>query len=215
MFRTLASRAGVAMALLGCCAPLAAAEIEDNAGEHSHHHHVTESTKYRLVDYTLPNVALVRADGKNVQLPDELNDGRPVVMNFIYTTCTTICPVSSRIFSELQEKLGGQREHVHMVSISIDPEEDTPQVLAKYADKFGAGHQWQFYTGTIEASVAVQRAFDVYTGDKMDHNPATFIRSAPGKLWLRIDGFAKADELLQVLQNTHTSKQVRLVDDVR
>lgn len=180
-----------------------------------HHHHVAEQTRYRLADYKLPAIRLTRADGKSVLLSEEFDDGRPVVLNFIYTTCTTICPVSSHIFSELQDKLGRQRTQVHMASISIDPEQDTPEVLARYAERFGAGQEWQFYTGTMEASIAVQRAFDVYTGDKMDHNPTTFIRSAPGKLWLRIDGFANADELLQVLRNNSTSKQVRLVDDVR
>ena len=46
---------------------------------------------------------LMRDDGKNVTLIDELNDGRPVVLNFIYTTCTGICPLASHIFSQLQQ----------------------------------------------------------------------------------------------------------------
>jgi len=120
-----------------------------------------------------------------------------VILNFIYTTCTTICPLTSRTFAELQDKLGHERDSVHMVSISIDPEQDTPAVLAEYASRFGAGKQWRFYTGTLDASVTAQRAFDVYRGSKMNHNPVTFIRIAPGKPWLRIEGFAKADELLQ------------------
>jgi protein SCO1/2 len=190
------------------------AEPEDVADMHAHHHmmQMMMQTKSSTVDYKVPDIQLVRADGKQVSLAEELNDGRPVVMNFIYTTCTTVCPLTSKTFADLQDKLGSEREKVHMVSISIDPEQDTPQVLAEYARKYGAGKQWQFYTGTVEASIAAQRAFDVYRGGKMKHNPVTFIRTAPGKPWLRIEGFAKSDELLHGLGNTVTSSSTQPAD---
>jgi len=161
-----------------------------------HHHHVMPETTRRMADYTVPQVRLVREDGKTVSLPDELNDGRPVVLSFIYTTCTTICPVVSQTLSQLQRKLGADRDRVHLVSISIDPEEDTPARLAAYARKYDAGPEWQHYTGTMSASVVTQRAFDAYRGDKMKHTPVTFLRAAPDKPWIRIDGFATADDLL-------------------
>jgi protein SCO1/2 len=52
-------------------------------------------------------------------------------------------------------------------------------------------------TGSSEASVAVQRAFDVYRGDKMSHDPVTLIRAAPGKPWVRLEGFAAANDLIR------------------
>jgi protein SCO1/2 len=151
-------------------------------------------------NYVVPKISLVRDDGKTVSLPAELDDGRPVVLDFIFTTCTSICPVMSRVLSGLQDKLGDQRGRVHLVSISIDPEQDTPARLAEYARKFHAGPQWRYYTGTVEASIAAQRAFDAYRGDKMDHTPVTFIRAAPGRPWVRIDGFASSDELAAELR---------------
>lgn len=155
-----------------------------------------DGTKRTTVDYVTPNVELVREDGKTISLPDELNDGRAVVMNFIFTTCQAICPVSSKIFSQLQDKLGSNLDKVHMVSISIDPEQDTPAVLRAYAKKYGASKDWQFYTGTVAASLATQRAFDVYRGDKMNHIPVTLLRPAHSNHWIRIEGFASADQLL-------------------
>jgi protein SCO1 len=143
----------------------------------------------------LPKVDLVRDDGRKVSFPAEIDDGQPVVLNFIFTTCTTICPVTSQIFSQLQDRLGDRKDKVHLVSISIDPEQDTPPRLVAYAKKFHAGPQWHHYTGTVEASVALQRAFGAYRGDKMSHLPVTFLRAAPGKPWVRIDGFASASEL--------------------
>ena len=176
---------------------------------HAHHHQMMGTMKRATrstADYTLPKVNLVRDDGKTVSLPDEIDDGRPVVLNFIFTTCSTICPVTSQIFSQLQAKLGNERDKVHMVSISVDPEQDTPARLAAYAHKFKAGPQWRHYTGTTQASIAAQRAFDAYRGDKMNHTPVTFLRAAPGRPWVRIDGFASSEELAAELRSLVASR---------
>jgi len=152
-----------------------------------------------IAEYTVPQVTLVRADGKSVSLPDELNDGRPVVMNFIFTTCTSICPLLSQTLAQLQDKLGADRDRVHIVSITIDPEEDTPARLTEYAQRYHAGAEWQHYTGSVQAIETTARAFNAFRGDKMSHTPLTLLRVAPGKPWVRFDGFATADDLLREL----------------
>ncbi|WP_435626654.1 SCO family protein [Candidatus Ferrigenium straubiae] len=171
------------------------------ASEAEHHHHgmAAPGTGYKraIVSYQTPDVKLVDKNGKPVSLHSRLDGDKPVMLNFIFTTCTTICPVTSATFSIVQEKLGPEQGKVHFVSISIDPEHDTPARLNDYAKKFGAGAQWSMLTGSAKDSIAVQRAFDVYSGDKMNHRPVTFMRKGPGKPWLRIDGFASADDLLQ------------------
>src|SRR5205823_5122572 len=83
-----------------------------------------------------PAATLVRADGQRVSLPHELDDGRPVLLNFIFTTCSSTCPLTSRTLEEFQDKLGPEAARVHLMSISIDPEQDTPSRLAEYARKF-------------------------------------------------------------------------------
>ena len=171
-------------------ATTAGASGEHNAG-------VSPNVPAITQEYAIPAVHLVRDDGKTVSLRDEMNDGRPVVLNFIFTTCSTICPLMSQIFSQFERKLGSERDHVHLMSISVDPEEDTPARLREYAQKFHAGPEWQHYTGTVEASLAAQRAFAVFRGEKMNHSPVTFVRTAPGDPWLRIDGFVTPDELLE------------------
>jgi len=185
-------------ALLLAAGPLRAA---DEADPHAHHHHMAPATTRSLADYKVPAVQLVRDDGKSVRLGDELDDGRPVVLSFIYTSCTTICPVTSLTLAQLQARLGAARDRVHLVSISIDPEQDTPARLHDYARRFGAGPEWQHYTGTVAASQASQQAFGVYHGNKMDHAPVTLLRAAPGARWVRIDGFATADQLVAELRD--------------
>ena len=163
---------------------------------------VTRST----VEYAVPAVMLVRDDGKRVSLPQEMDDGRPVVLNFVFTSCSSICPLMSQVFGEFRRKLGSDAGQVHLMSISTDPEQDTPTRLSAYAHQFGAGPDWQHYTGTLQASLTAQRAFDVYRGDKMSHAPVTLMRAAPGKPWRRIDGFVTPDELLDEYRQVLAAK---------
>lgn len=149
------------------------------------------------VDYQIPDIELIREDGKRVSLLSEMNDGRAVVVNFIFTTCSSFCPLSSQTLAQFQQALGADQERVHFMSISIDPEQDTPARLRAYAHKFGAGPSWQHYTGTLAASLAAQRAFGAYRGDKMSHTPLTLMRAGYGKTWTRIDGFVTPNELMQ------------------
>ena len=159
-------------------------------------HHAGPGWLAASAQYTVPAVQLVRDDGKRVMLPEEMDDGRPVVLNFIYTSCSSVCPLASQVFEQFAEKLGPDRDTVHLMSISIDPEQDTPARLREYVKKFHAGPEWQHYTGTVEASAAAQRAFGVYYGDKMSHAPVTLVRIAPNRPWTRIQGLVTPDELL-------------------
>jgi protein SCO1 len=145
----------------------------------------------------IPDVALTRSDGQKVLLRHELEDGPPVILNFIFTSCPGICPMMTQVFAQLQRTLNEENGTVVLASISIDPEQDTPARLRDYAAKLGSRGDWRYYTGTVQASESVQRAFDVYNGDKMSHNPVTFMHVGPGQNWQRIDGLATASDLLK------------------
>lgn len=189
---------------------LGAVALGASAGEvadpHAHHHGLGTGAVRSTASYAVPDVQLVRDDSKTVQLARELEDGRPVVLSFIFTSCTTVCPMISATLAQLERKLGPARDQVHLVSISIDPEFDTPARLHDYARKLGAGPSWNHYGGTLAASQAVQRAFNAYRGDKMNHSPVTLVRAAPGAQWARIDGFATADQLLAELPGVHAAR---------
>jgi protein SCO1 len=196
------ARAALAyLSLIAAAAAVADTPVSKDAavaGDLHAHQHMDMNRALRRSEgtYVIPTVDLVRDDGKTVSLRAELDDGRPVVLNFIYTSCTTICPLSSQVFAQFQRGLGAKHEPVHLVSISIDPEQDTPTRLRAYARQFHAERGWDHYTGTVAATLAVQRAFAAYRGDKMSHTPLTLLRAAPGKPWVRLDGFVTGDDLL-------------------
>ena len=149
--------------------------------------------------HQVPDVSLVRQDGKRVAFRRELDDGRPVVLAFIFTSCTAICPAISQTLARFQSLSDGAGQHAHIMSVTIDPEQDTPAELRNYAAHFHAGPSWQHYTGDSDDIVAVQRAFGVYAGDKMNHASVYFLRPAAGAPWVRLDGMVPAGRLVQEL----------------
>jgi protein SCO1/2 len=185
-----------ALALSAAAAVCGARQAPD---PHAHHHMpAAEQLTRSTATYRLDGLDLLRADGKAVTLAQELDHDGPLVLDFVFTTCTSICPILSRTFSELQSSSDPARG-LRLVSISIDPQHDTPSVLRSYAQQFEAGKEWRFYTGTVAQSVAVQRAFDVYRGNKMNHVPLTFVRRARGQPWVRLEGYASAAALAREL----------------
>jgi protein SCO1/2 len=162
-----------------------------------------KSRSYRVTkeDYLIPDVSLTSEKGTTTSVRDLLNSDKPVMLNFIFTTCTTICPVLSASFSQVQDAMGSEVEDISMVSISIDPEYDTVEKLSAYAERFEAGEQWQFFTGQLEDVIAVERAFDIFRGSKMNHEPVTLIRVTNDQPWLRIDGLANAGDIVSEYRN--------------
>ena len=145
--------------------------------------------------YSPPDVTLVQLTGERVSLASVLSYNGPVMLQFIFASCPMICPVMTETLAAARERLGPNLGRTRMVSITIDPENDTPEILGQYARKFNAGPQWLFLTGTPENIAAVRKAFRAYENNKMQHEPLTFLRAAPGGTWVRLNGLMSAGQL--------------------
>jgi len=158
--------------------------------------------KRSVVRYDVPDVVLVNQDGAKLRLRALIESGKPVVLDFIYGTCTTICPVLSAGYTSVQAKIGPDTRKVQLISISIDPEHDTPKVMKGYLKQYRAKPGWDFLTGSREDIDRVMQAFDSYVTDKMYHRQVTFIRAqSPGE-WVRIDGLLGSAELMNEIGKT-------------
>lgn len=165
---------------------------------HAHHHaDMNAALKRSMVEVAVSATPMVRQDGSKTTLAKELDGKKPVILAFIYTSCTTVCPVTSQILSRTQDLLGADMANVRLVSISIDPEYDTPERLMAYSQRFGAKAQWQHYTGTLADSVAIQKAFGAYRGDKMNHVPLMFMNGGGKKNWVQLEGFPSAEQVVR------------------
>jgi protein SCO1/2 len=152
--------------------------------------------KRSVVRYAVPDVVLVNQDGARVRLQSLTESGKPVILDFIYGTCTTICPVLSAGYTSLQGRLGPDTRKMQLISISIDPEHDTPKIMKAYLKQYRAKPGWDFLTGSRDDIDRVMRAFDSYVSDKMYHKQVTFIRAqGPGE-WVRIDGLLGSSDLI-------------------
>jgi protein SCO1 len=156
-----------------------------------------EKYKRSVENYVIPDVMLVNQNGARVNLSLLLNRKKAAMVDFIYTTCTTICPFLSAGFSNFQKKMGPDSNDVQLVSISIDPEHDTPTRLNEYLKRYDAKPGWDFLTGPRDDIEKVLKSFSAYTQNKMSHSQLVLLYSPAGKRWVRIYGLIGTSDLLK------------------
>ena len=153
--------------------------------------------KRTVEKYTVPDVTLLNQEGKEVHLKSFLDSEKPVVLDFIYGTCTTICPILSVGYAHFQKKLGPEADSVQLVSISIDPDNDTPELMRAYLQRYGAQPGWDILTGKRENIIAVLTEFDAYVTNKMNHFPLTILHAPGSDTWIRLDGLLSASDIMK------------------
>jgi protein SCO1/2 len=158
-----------------------------------------------------PDFTLTDQDGNAVQLSDLR--GKVVVLDFIYTQCPGPCPLLSRKFAHLQKQLGDRfAKDVVLLSITIDPQHDTPEILRQYAQRYQADTSgWKFLTGSTQAiiTVAYEYGADYYgePGGEINHVVATYLINRGGDVVKVLKGpnhtagelFAEVQKLLAPL----------------
>jgi protein SCO1/2 len=160
------------------------------------------AAKYQrtVESYQIPDVTLTNQDGEDVKLSDLINRKQPVLIDFIYATCTTICPILSAGYSHLQRKLGDHSETIKLLSFSIDPEHDRPQVMTEYLQRYQAKPGWDFLTGNRKDIDTVMHAFDAYVSNKMSHYPLTLIKIPGKQQWVRLYGLVGTKALTKEIE---------------
>ena len=175
---------------------------------HDPSHHATPAAAPSTAKVLLRDVPLLDASGKRVRLAQEVIGARIAVVNFIYTSCTTVCPVSSATFQQLQQKLGPRLgKDVVLVSITVDPLRDTPQRLREYAGRYEAREGWVWLTGAKPDVDGVLKGLGAFSARFEDHPATVLIGDASGGPWTRIYGFPSVDELLTRIETAHLARK--------
>jgi protein SCO1 len=145
----------------------------------------------------IPDVALVNQNGAPIRFYSDLVKDRVVVINFIFTSCTTICPVMGVNFASLGKSAG---DAVEFISVSVDPEVDTPERLRTWAARFGVTVPWTLVTGQKSAIDQLLKGLKVLTADRLDHAAIVLIGSGgTGAGWIRANGLAPAARLAELV----------------
>lgn len=151
-------------------------------------------------DIDLRDRTLIDQDGQEVRFVSDVIGDRIVVMDFVYTTCTTICPVLSALFTQVQGKLGDQLDgDVVMVSVSVDPVRDTPQRLRAYAAKHRAGDGWVWLTGAKPTVDDVLTGVGAYSANFEEHPPMVLVGDGRTGEWQRLFGFPNPDRIMKLV----------------
>jgi len=174
----------------------------------AHEHPGTPAAAPSAAKVVLRDAPLLDASGKRVRLAQEVIGARIAVVNFIYTSCTTVCPVSSATFQQLQQKLGPRLgKDVVLVSITVDPLRDTPQRLREYAGRYEAREGWVWLTGAKPDVDGVLKGLGAFSARFEDHPATVLIGDASGGPWTRIYGFPSVDELLTRIETAHLARK--------
>lgn len=144
------------------------------------------------------DVSLLNQDGMPVRLEHDLVGEHLVVMGFIYTSCTTVCPVVSSIMGKVQQQLGGRvGEQVQLVSISVDPQRDDAKRLQQYAKAFQHGPGWSWLTGTPYAVSETLKGLGSFSADLSQHPPLILVGDGRSGHWTRYYGFTDPAVLVE------------------
>jgi protein SCO1/2 len=151
-----------------------------------------------------PDLPVVTQDGKTLHFYDDLIKGKIVVVNFVYTSCSRLCPIETARLAEVKDRLGDAvGRSIFFVSMTVDPEHDTPDLLKAFADAFGARSPgWQFVTGRPEDIDAINAKFgdrSAESGLNSHRNEILIGNDATGD-WERDSSFNDVNQLLMTIR---------------
>lgn len=165
---------------------------------------VASSSSRKMV---IPDVVVLDQEGKPVHFYTDLIKGKTVAINFIFTTCTTICPPLAATFARVQKEMGDKvGRDVHFISISVDPLTDTPERLKAWGAKFKAGAGWTFITGDKQEIDKLLNALGASVARREDHSPAVIVGNDAKDVWTRTYGLAKTSQLVGLILNVMEGK---------
>lgn len=147
----------------------------------------------------VPDIHLVRNDGQSTTLP-QLAAGHITALQLMFTRCTTTCPIAAAIFQRVQKALPGMAARgIQLLSLSIDPQSDSPTALSAWRDRFHAGPAW-IAAAPATADSALLQDFFGKGADSADHSNQVNILDRHGRLIWRTNDLPSAPEIISLLQ---------------
>jgi len=164
----------------------------------------TES--YSFSAAKIPHARVVDQNGKQLDFYNDLIKGKSVAINFIFTTCTAICPPLTATFRRVQQEARTRGLDVQLISVSVDPSVDTPQRLQDFAKKFKAEAGWTFVTGDKAEIDTLLQALGAAVVNKNDHTPMILIGNEVADHWTRTYGLSSPKVIVDLIQSASSKK---------
>jgi cytochrome oxidase Cu insertion factor (SCO1/SenC/PrrC family) len=148
----------------------------------------------------IPHARVRDQNGKQLDFYTDLIKGKSVAINFVFTTCTTICPPLTATFRKVQQEARARGLDVQLISVSVDPTVDTPERLQDFAKKFKAEPGWAFVTGDKAEIDALLQALGVAITNKNDHTPMVLIGNEVADHWTRTYGLSSPKTIVDLIE---------------
>ncbi len=162
-------------------------------------------------DIKLHDATLTDQEGHPIKFASEAVGGRIVAIDFIYTTCTTACPLVSAAFKRLQEKLGDRLgRDFWLISISLDPVVDTPVRIKSYAERYKAKSGWIWLTGNQQDVERVLGGLGTTTANFREHPPLVMAGDGLRGQWNRFKSLPDPGKIQAALENLLAARKQAL-----
>lgn len=147
------------------------------------------------------DVVLTDQDGKPVRFYSDVLQGKTVVVESFFATCTGTCPIMNATFARIQAAVGDRLgKDVFLVSITVDAENDTPAKLKEYAGRMKARPGWIFLTGKKENVDQALHKLGLKVESRESHKNLFIVGNEPKGLWKKVFGLSKPDEVVSIVQ---------------
>jgi protein SCO1/2 len=158
-------------------------------------------TYHRGADY-FPNLPVVTQDGKVLKFYDDVIKDKIVLISFIYTNCPDLCPLTTARITQVEDRLGDMvGRDIFFISMTVDPERDTPERLKEFATAFGVGPGWLFLTGKPEDIRRINSSLGDKSRNLSEHRNEIVLGNDTTGEWQRNSAFGDLDRLIMDIRS--------------
>jgi cytochrome oxidase Cu insertion factor (SCO1/SenC/PrrC family) len=160
------------------------------------------------VALSVPDIEVVNQDGRHLRFNSQVIDGRIAIVTGFFTTCSSMCPITQEKLSKVAKLLGPRLgKDVVIVSVSVDPQNDTPTRMKDWGEKFHIGAGWTLLSGNPAEVDTLLKSLGLSVPLPQRHQSALMVGSAASG-WVRISSWTSAEKLARLVESMSSAKAV-------
>ena len=159
----------------------------------------TSNPPATVVELSVPDIQVVNQAGEHVRFNSDVVKGRVAVITSFLTNCSAFCPITQEKLAKLAKVLGDKMgREVVFISVSVDPENDTPENMKAWGEKFHVGSGWSLLSGKKEDVEALLKSLGLYVPIPARHQSALLIGNQKSG-WSRVSSWSTAEKLAKIV----------------
>ena len=195
--------------LVAIGAALAVTAAGAHGTKHEHEKEAAAPVEAKAAEVDLRDRVLLDQDGREVRFVGDVLGDRIIVMDFVFTSCTNVCPILSAVLSQVRHSLGERvGDEVGIVSVTVDPVRDTPERLKSYAVKHNADVPgWTWLTGPKTTLEDVLIGLGAYSVNFEDHPSMVLVGDMRTGQWSRFFGFPSPKRIVEQVERLQAARK--------